>query len=374
MEHHQIDVDPNPRLIHSLTNENIEFLHPLMQTKILCAVPKNREQIRDRFRFNDSLTFQFQVLFLFYSIILSFFGGLYERLYGTSRETDRTYLLLASAGIVFNASLVDFKKLRVIAATIMLAQIGFNAFFQATFFETVSIPYNHDINTLDHLLKTNLRFVTSQPIYDSLRDITSDSRIQHIKKRLDVNALSQDQLIEVFSEKTHGLLMIECKAHFLAQTIHNDQGNDLVHVVPEPVHEFYQAIVVRKDLPFKRRFDVLIGQMVETGIVQHEFSRVTTYIKQLRLARIKQGQVAPNSMPVADVISCKELIRTVTSHRVFLFASFVAFFGELLCHNFGAYLKRATTEIWNAVRCLGYEMVWKMIVGFKVICTKGRHV
>lgn len=301
---------------------------------------------------------------MFYFMILNFFGRLHRRFYGPSRETDRTYLFLASAGILFNAALVDFKRLRFVATAIMLAHVGFNAYFQATYFEVSSVPYNHDINTLDHLLKTNLRFVTSQSIYDCLRQVTGDSRIQQIIKRLEIYEV-KDDFFETFSQNTHGLLLIDYKAHHLARTIHDNHGNDLVHVVPEPVHEFYQAMKARKDLPFIRRFNELISQMIETGMVLHELNRVVANIELKRLDRVKRDKMAANVGAISDVVTFDELIRTISSHLTFFIFCFIAFFGELLWHNFGKCAKQRVGEMlaFFASRC--YEIMWYVIVGLK---------
>lgn len=359
------DVDPQPQLMQKLANKNVVFLHPLTQCKLLFAVPKNRKQIGGRLRFKESLKIQLQLLIVSYFIILLLFGRFYQKLYGSSRETETSYLLLASAGILLNVSLVGFKRLRYIVVTIMFAHVGFNAYFQGMLFEIASIPNNHDINTLDHLLKTNLQLVTTQPIYDSLNGVTGDARIQLIKKRLNVTSMSKVQSLEAFSNNTHGLLQIDKKVHHLAQTMHDDQGNDLVHVVPTSVHEFYQAIVAREDLPFIRRFNELIGQMIETGIVQQEFSQAMVSMELKRLERVKRGLTAPNSTASAEVINLNEVIRSVKSHKVFFVGGFIAFLGELFYYKFGKRIEKTAEEIglWIACRC--NEIMWALIIALK---------
>lgn len=362
-------MDNYPRLIYDLANKSIVFLHPLMQTKVLFAVPKNRSRMSGRFQFNESLTTKFRVLLMFYFMILNFFGRFHRTIYGPSRETDRTYLFLASVGILFNASLVDFKRLRIVATAIMIAHVGFNAYFQATYFEISSVPYNHDINTLDHLLKTNLRFVTSQSIYDCLREITGDSRIQQIIKRLEIYEI-KDDYFETFSQSSYGLLLIDYKARHLAQIIHDNHGNDLVHVVPEPVHEFYQAMKARKDLPFIRRFNELISQMIETGMVLHELNRVVANNELKRLDRVKRGKMATNGGAISDVVTFNELIRTISSHLTFFIFSFIAFFGELLWHNFGECAKQMVGKMLAVFASRCYEIMWCVIVGLKTFHLK----
>lgn len=355
-----VDVDLHPRLIYKLTAEKTEFLHPLTQTKLLFAVPKNLKKISDRFRFNESLTFQYQMLILAYFLILSSFGIFFRRIYGPTPETDRSNLIMASIGLLLNVSLVTFKKLRHVVVAVMLLNMFFNAYFQATYFEVASIPRNHDINTLEHLLNTDLQLTTTKPVYNCLNDDSEGSRIQQIRKRLSINPLAKSQTIESFSKNPVGVLLMEPFSRNLAQTFHDEGGRDLVHVVPESVLAFYLAMMARKDLPFIRRFNELIGQQIETGLVEHEFSKVFHDMELMRLERVKRGKVVRDIS--VEVVTFEELVRYLLTHRLFLMSGFVAFIGELVYHKFGDGLERTTNQHLTMFINSCYEMLWSVII------------
>lgn len=325
-----VDVDLHPRLVYKLTAGKTEFLHPLTQTKLLFAVPKNLEQLSGRFRFKESLTVQYQMLALAYFLILSSVGIFFRRTYGPARETDQSYLLMASLGILLNVSLVSFTKLRHVAVAVMLFNVFFNAYFQATYFEVASIPRNHDINTLERLLETDLQLITTQPVYNCINDDSEGSRIQQIRKRLFINSLAKSQTIESFCKNPVGVLLMEPFSRNLAQTFHDKDGRDLVHVVPESVLASYLAMMARKDLPFIRRFNELIGQQVESGLVGHEFSKVFYDMELMRLDRVKRGKVVRDGTTSAEVVTFEELVRYLFTHRLLLMSGFVAFFCELV--------------------------------------------
>lgn len=352
-------------MIYKLTAEKTEFLHPLTQTKLLFAVPKNRDQLSNRFRFKESLTAQYQMLILAYFLILCSFGIFFRRTYGPTRETDRSYLLMASFGILLNVSLDRFEKLRHVAVAVMLFNVFFNAYFQATYFEVASIPRNHDINTLERLLETDLQLITTQPVYNCINDDTDGSRIQRIRKRLSINPLSKRQTIESFSKNPVGMLLMEPFSRNLAQTFHDEDGRDLVHVVPESVLVSNLAMKARKDLPLIRRFNELIGQQIETGLVEHEFSKLFHDMELMRFERVKRGKVVRDSSACAEVVTFEELVRYLFTHRLFLMSGFVAFLGELVYHRFGDGLARAANQHLTRFINSCYEMLWTVITHIK---------
>ncbi|KAL1390386.1 hypothetical protein pipiens_003169 [Culex pipiens pipiens] len=141
------------------------------------------------------------------------------------------------------------------------------------------------------LLEADINIVTVPFVYTSFEHVTGDHIMQRIKAKLRVMPFPEDSKDPIFKEGRHAFLLPKEKAHSMAETIYDDQGNDLIYVVPEKIHALYVAFVARRELSFAWKIDELILQMLQHGIVQYEFDRMFMAVKLLQIERVRQGKV-----------------------------------------------------------------------------------
>ncbi|EDS33002.1 conserved hypothetical protein [Culex quinquefasciatus] len=65
----------------------------------------------------------------------------------------------------------------------------------------------------------------------------------------------EDSKDPIFKEGRHAFLVPKEKAYSMAETIYDDQGNDLIYVIPEKIHALYVAFVARRELSFAWKID-----------------------------------------------------------------------------------------------------------------------
>lgn len=313
------------------------------------------------------------MLGLLFFITLALFGGINRKLYGPTSETENSYLFLVGIGIMSNLATNPFKdtKLRIVAITLMFYALIMNNMLLGNVIEILNIPRVKEINSLSKLLEANFNIGTSRHIYNSLQHVTGDHMYQKLKAKLRIAPASHDTNDQSFLDGKFALLLSKEKAYILAETIYDDQGNDLIHVVPEQIHAFYVAFVARRGLPLVWKLNQLLLRMSQYGVIEREFARKFAVVDLMRLKRAKRGMLADTR---TQTIGLHELEHMLTLEAVTFIICIFIFVLEIIYFKWSTLVRKNIRRLVQICefQChygmtKAYEFVWRLIIYLKTI-------
>lgn len=366
-----IDIDSFPHTMRDVSHTNVRYLIPLNQAEVFAAAPKNRHQHSSPSSYVSFTRMYYQALSLLFCIILTTVGIITRRLVGPTPENEFTQSLLMSLGMICSLATHPYKdtKLRIVSVCLMISAIVVNNILLGSLIEHLNVPVFNEIDSLSKLLEADINIVTVPFVYTSFEHVTGDHIMQQIKAKLRVMPFPEDSKDPIFKEGRHAFLVPKEKAHSMAETIYDDQGNDLIYVVPEKIHALYVAFVARRELSFAWRIDELILQMLQHGIVQFEFNRMFMAVKLLQIERARQGKVVGVELQTIGLTDLSHMVRGVVS---FLIASVLVFVAELIYFEFSKHISRYCTHLkafcqkkCRNVMTKAYEFGWVLIVSVK---------
>lgn len=338
-----IDIDSFPHTMRDVSHTNVRYLIPLNQAEVFAAAPKIRHQQSSPSSYVSFTRKYYRAVSLLFCIILTMVGIITRRLFGPTPESEFTHLLLMSLGMICSLATHPYKdtKLRIVSACLMISAIVVNDILLGSLIEHLNVPVSEEINSLSKLLEADINIVTVPFVYTSFEHVTGDHIMQQIKAKLRVMPFPADSKDPIFKEGRHAFLLPKEKAQSMAETIYDDQGNDLIYVVPEKIHALYVAFVARRKLSFAWKIDEVILQMLQHGIILYEFDRMFMAVKLLQIERVRQGKMAVAKL---QTIGLKDLGFMVQGVVILFISSILLFVAEQTYFKFSKQISRNSTN------------------------------
>lgn len=273
--------------------------------------------------------------------------------------------------MLLNFATKPFKntRLQFVAVILMISAMILNNILQGSLIENLNVPTVKEIDTLNKLLEANLDIITTPYIYNCLQHVTGDQTLQKLKAKLSIAPLPPNRVDPMFVEGKFAFLQPKEKAYSLAETIYDEQGHDLIYVVPEQVHSFYVAFAARRDLFMVWKLNQLIMLMSQHGVIQREFAQMFAAVDLLQIERARQGMFVE---PVLHTVGLEE-IGQLLYFAVVVYVACVLVFGlEIVFDKWLAKMGRCYTNFteFAKVKCCfaiakTYEFLWWFIVFIK---------
>lgn len=303
---------------------------------------------------------------LVFCLGLALVGTLQRKLFGPTPETEPSRLLCTGLGIVCNAVTHPFKngKLQIVVVILMISAMIVNNALQGSLIENLNVPSVKEIDSLDKLLKTDLEIVTTPFIYNNLQHVTGDVTLQQIKARLKIAPHPGHRKNPTFVQGKTAFLEPKEKAYSMAETIYDDQGNDLIYVVPEQVHTYYVSFAARLDLSIVWKVNKLIAQMSQHGVIQREFALMFRAVELLQIDRARQGMLVNYTLNTIGLEELRQLLSLVVIAYVISIATFAL---EFVYNLYSAQIRRKSSRFAELCKAKSYEFVWWLIIYIKTV-------
>lgn len=314
-------------------------MFPLNVIKTVAVVPKNYHFKMDNERklpeelkaWNYRYGTQFLVNFIILTVVSTVCRALNK--YDRVSESEISNMFLACVGIAGCYVIAPLKNKPLQCVTILMmvpAMLLYNV-YTGVMYDLFNYQPNGDINSLSELSSTDLRIVTNRDTFTLLENTVTDPTISAIMNRVETFA-SKQEMMEQTNNRQTAFIRSRFQAELMVQSSYDSKGYDLYHIVPETVHEFYQAMVGRRNFPLLWKINELTARMIEAGVVQRECNELYFAVQLQRLARVRQGKLKE---PELRAINLEDLLEEffVTSTGWIVCA--VVFIVELIYHNLG---------------------------------------
>ncbi|CAO1425338.1 unnamed protein product, partial [Diamesa tonsa] len=305
MEKGTVDFSGNLKLMMPIGTTNTTFLKPIDTFNLKYMVPKcNSSVIPLNYSvlhlFNYQARLLFLMVFIFMVIVWHFLGVLQFNHHKSLRFQDLLlYIISTQSGVGVNARKFSRNHDRIMLVSLLILSLIICNTFQGVITRNLSLPgKSKDINTLEDLIKSDLKLMALLQIKDLFKPNADESNVNQIQKKL-----YQRQIID-FSQMGHlvedlGIrrmkIGILARESFLiaARAKHYDHetGKDVIHMVDETPITFYSSFMVPKTSPFITVFNSAIYLIREAGFIEHSLKTNLYRIELQRLERYKKGLV-----------------------------------------------------------------------------------
>jgi hypothetical protein len=217
---------------------------------------------------------------------------------------------------------------RAFFATVMLYALIMTAIMQGTIIKNLnSRTVMGKIETLDQLLDSNLEIHMDEDLSIVFLNVDG-SRVARKLKEIARHPKNKPTSLNSVAK----LLYFTDINPFIDLNYDNFTKKDKFTVVPEAAFEFYESMIVQKNSPFQDKFNHIIDNIKEAGIVEYQKS-----IAEIENIKIKMHRVKTGNTP-ADPDKAIELNEVA------------AIFNLYLCMNFLAILVLGLEMVVNKIR------------------------
>lgn len=342
-------------------------MYPLNVIKTVIVVPKNyrfdMNNERKLTEEHDVWNYRYGSWFLVNFIILIVVSTVCRALNKHERvsESEMSNMFLACVGITgcYSIAPLKNKQLQYITISMMIPAMLLYNWYSAVMYDLFNIQPSGDISSLSELASTDLRIVTNRDTFVLLENTVTDPTISAIMNRVETFA-SKKEMMEQTNNRQTAFIRSRFQAELMVQSNYDSKGYDLYHIVPETVHEFYQAMVGRRDFPLLWKINELTARMIEAGVVQRECNELNFAVQLQRLVRVRQGMFRE---PEFRAINLEDLWDHFSLTATGWIMCSVIFVVELIYHNLGP-----------AIVLFVIFFIRKCSLNLKLGCTKLKHI
>ncbi|KAL1399496.1 hypothetical protein pipiens_008163 [Culex pipiens pipiens] len=187
-------------------------------------------------------------------------------------------MFLACVGIAGCYAIAPLKNKPLQCVTILMmvpAMLLYNV-YSGVMYDLFNYQPNGDINSLSELSSTDLRIVTNRDTFTLLENTVTDPTISVIMNRVETFA-SKQEMMEQTNNRQTAFIRSRFQAELMVQSNYDSKGYDLYHIVPETVHEFYQAMVGRRNFPLLWKINELTARMIEAVTEYYKLPKLYLY-------------------------------------------------------------------------------------------------
>ncbi|CAO1436671.1 unnamed protein product [Diamesa hyperborea] len=321
MEKGTVDFSGNLKLMMPIGTTNTTFLKPIDTLNLKYMVPKcNSSVIPLNYTvlhlFNYQARLLFLMVFIFMVIVWHFLGVLKFNHNKSLRFQDLLlYIISTQSGVGVNARKFSRNHDRIMLVSLLILSLIICNTFQGVITRNLSLPgKSKDINTLEGLIKSDLKLMALIQIKDLFKPNADESNVNQIQKKL-----YQRQIID-FSQMGHlvedlGIrrmkIGILARHYFLIQArakyYDHETGEDTLHIVEETPITFYSTFIVPKKSPFIKIFNTAIHLIRESGILEKALENALYEAELLRIERFKKGLIKDRKLQIITLQHFKHM-------------------------------------------------------------------
>lgn len=289
LDNNLIDILGNAQLIEEIYTYNSIYLRPIGTEKLVFLIQKPQvEKIMTITPFYslDATSTAISISLLVIIPIVYYFIQIEEAKFWRFHKRSFFHVLVYTFALRFQTVVPlppPMQGVRVIYITTCFTGLILATIFQSSMIQNIqAIKYTNEIKTLDELYESNYHYY----IPNELKLLVESAEVfKPILKDNTTESLTNNSKVAAIYEENYAIDLID--------KLESDGSNSYM-IVPDFPYEYYVSMMVPKNSPFQFRFNEIIIQMRETGIVQYQMKMAQIDSEKYLIARVKNGLVDSN--------------------------------------------------------------------------------
>lgn len=258
----RVDISANGRFMVPYGIDDFEFTTPVSNDILCPVVPKSERISKWKMLFHGFyLETWMTILGIVFLCIVAWY---FFKCKNSRRINEFQIAFFEIYGLLLNVPIRLPLKLsqRIFIASFLAFNVIITSIFQGTLVQSfTTVSYYADINTLIQLEKSNLHIATSLPVF---KNDQSETMKKLHKRVIDLNVSSLEQA--AFSRNVAAMERKQ-DADFIIHTKFTKNGTPLLHVMSECPYSYFIAYIVPKGSPFLPKFNKVILDFFESGLL-----------------------------------------------------------------------------------------------------------
>ncbi|CAG9806483.1 unnamed protein product [Chironomus riparius] len=347
LEYDQVDLLGNPRLIADYNTTKSLFLQPITMMRLSFIIKKRPtykllsvfiysgyDKISMILGISVSVSLPFVYVFINKNEvkIINRNVSKKKRLTSSSFIKSSLYIIALVHGISMSHSKGNAS--RIVVGITLLYTLIVSSLYQSA--QTKNLNTNKvygKITTIDGLITENFEIGMPPDITTIFRNKNSKNKVTTLIENSGLSFEDIKLSHEYFAEQ----LMNNAKFAYLWSDLYVDNylnqfydpntGENLLENIPEIAYEFYISLMAPKNSPFIEKFNEILLQYVETGIVDYHSNRALADNDMIWIQRVLKGEIPENA---AQAIKMSELMPLFEIYIYLVIASSIVFVLEIL--------------------------------------------